>query len=81
MLKEIYTDAYAEGFHTGYLIGMTKSLITAIRKLSETECSEYFESYPSEYYEEIVAIMNKYPNYKLKRLAEKVLFESTYLPY
>ena len=72
---------YQSGFCYGYLLGCTEATIKNIQIISETETEPDLLGIPTDYYEEIISIINKYPSYSLEHQAKKVIFESTHLPY
>ncbi len=89
--SKFYNSSYEESFlmgkKEGYLIGSMKVLVTAIRNVDSGQLEQISDvqklcdilEISEDFLQEIRRIVQKYPNYSKKHLAEKVIFESTHL--
>jgi hypothetical protein len=78
VIKLLDRDAYEQGFEEERLIGRLQIIVRIIKSnlLLEDELR-----LPTDAYNEIKDIINKYPSYSNSRLTKRVSFECTYRFY
>lgn len=87
MRKEEWNRDYDRIFSEGALVSHVEILSNIVRISEEDPTSmpketleKIFDGQPG-YYDEIIGIIHKYPNYESQHLARKIIFECTWLPY